>query len=232
MKKMTNKSEATGLRQAAEEKLKKKASKTSAKLSESDMLKLLHELEVHQIELEMQNEELMRAKEEARQTHDKYTSLYDFANNGYFTIDRNCKIYKLNLRGAFMLGRDRSTLVNKNFKQFVNIDSLHQFDDFIQKTFKTHSKETCQVKLITKGVESSFVRIEGRVSEDEDKCQIIVIDETMYMRTEKLLKFKAHELEEFDELMEVQNKQMIEFKKEINFLLKKLGEKEKFNLEE
>jgi hypothetical protein len=123
-------------------------------------------------------------------------------------------------------------LVNKNFKQFVNIDSLHQFDDFIQKTFKTHSKETCQVKLITKGVESSFVRIEGRVSEDEDKCQIIVIDETMYMRTEKLLKFKAHELEEFDELMEVQNKQMIEFKKEINFLLKKLGEKEKFNLEE
>ena len=131
-----------------------------------------------------------------------------------------------------MLGRDRSTLVNKNFKQFVNIDSLHQFDDFIQKTFKTHSKETCQVKLITKGVESSFVRIEGRVSEDVDKCQIIVIDETMYMRTEKLLKFKAHELEEFDELMEVQNKQMIEFKKEINFLLKKLGEKEKFNLEE
>jgi len=232
MKKNINKSETKVLREAAEKVLKKKSSKTSGKLSETDSLKLIHELEVYQVELEMQNEELMKSRDEVRIANDKFTSLYDFAHTGYFTIKRDGKIYGLNLSGATMLGKDRSKITNKNFRQFVTIDTLPQFNDFMLKAFETHAKENCHVRLITKGNQSIFVQIEGSASAGEEKFQIIAVDETMQKRTEQLLKFKAHELELFDEFMLVKNHQMIVLKKEINHLLNELGQKEKFKIEE
>jgi PAS domain-containing protein len=232
MKKIINKYETTILREAAEKVLKKKSSKTFGKFSETDSLKLIHELEVYQVELEMQNEELMKSRDEVRKANDKFTSLYDFAHTGYFTINRDGKIDRMNLSGAAMLGKERSKITRKNFRQFVTIDTLPQFNDFILKAFETRTKEHCHVRLITKGSQSIFVQIEGRVSADEEKFQIIVVDETMQKRTEELLKFKAHELELFDEFMLVKSHQMIVLKKEINHLLKELGQKEKFRIEE
>jgi transcriptional regulator with PAS, ATPase and Fis domain len=232
MKKINNIPESKILREAAEKIIKKRSSKAYKKLSEHDALKLLHELEVHQVELEMQNDELMNARDEARTANDKLTSLYDFAHTGYFTIDREGKIYKLNLTGATMLGKERATISNRNFRQFVTVDTLSQFNDFILGVFKTHFKETCHVRLINKGNPSSFVLIEGMVSEDEEKCQLTVVDETKQRRSEELLKFKARELEQFDEFMIGKDHQMIELKKEINHLLNELGEKRKFKIEE
>jgi nitrogen fixation/metabolism regulation signal transduction histidine kinase len=232
MKKIINKSETTVLREAAEKVLKKKSSKTFRKHSETDSLKLIHELEVYQVELEMQNEELIKSRDEVRTANDRFTSLYDFAHTGYFTIDRKGKICMLNLSGAAMLGKERSTISNRDFRQFVTIDTLPQFNDFMLKAFETHTKENCHVRLITKGKQSIFVQIEGVVSADEDKCKIIVVDETVQKRTEELLKFKAHELELFDEFMLVKSHQMIVLKKEINHLLTELGQKEKFKIEE
>jgi transcriptional regulator with PAS, ATPase and Fis domain len=232
MKKIINKSETTILRESAEKFLKKKSFKTYGKLTETDSLKLIHELEVYQVELEMQNEELMNAREEVMKANSKLISLYDFAHTGYFTIDREGKIYRLNLSGANMLGRERSAIMNKKFNQFVTIDTLPQFNDFILRAYETHSKETCHVRLVTKGKQSSFVQIVGIVTVEEEKCQITVVDETMHKRTEELLKFKSHELEHFDEFMQAKDTQMIELKKEINHLLNALGEKEKFIIEE
>jgi hypothetical protein len=68
------------------------------------------------------------------------------------------------------------------------------------------------------------------VSEDEEKCQLTVVDETKQKRTEELLKFKARELEQFDEFMFAKDHQMVELKKEINHLLIELGEKRKFKI--
>lgn len=232
MKKINNIPSTLNLREAAERIIKKKSSKAYQKLSEQDILKLLHELEVHQVELEMQNDELMNARDEVRTASDRLTSLYDFAHNGYFTLDRDSKICKLNLSGATMLGKERSTILNRNFRNFITIDSLSKFNEFLLKVFETHLKETCHVRLINKGDLSSFVLIEGMVSEDEEKCQLTVVDETMQKRTEEHLKFKAHELEQFDEFMVAKDNQMIELKREINHLLSELGEKEKFKLEE
>jgi transcriptional regulator with PAS, ATPase and Fis domain len=232
MKKTNNIPESIILRESAERIIKKKPSKAYQKLSEHDTLKLIHELEVHQVELEMQNDELMNARDEVRTASDRLTSLYDFAHNGYFTVDRNSKIYKLNLSGATMLGKERSTILNKNFRNFITIDTLSKFNEFLLSVFETHLKEACHVRLINKGDQSSFVLIEGMVSEDEEKCQLTVVDETMQKRTEEQLKFKAHELEQFDEFMVAKDHQMIELKKEINHLLSELGEKEKFKLEE
>jgi PAS domain S-box-containing protein len=232
MKKIMDMPETTILREAAEKALKKKSSKTAEKLSETDSLKLIHELEVYQVELEMQNDELIKARDEVRAANEKFTSLYDFAHTGYFTIDRKGKICMLNVSGAAMLGKERSKISNRNFRQFVTIDSLPRFNEFMLRVFETHAKEICHVRLITKGNQSIFVQIEGIVSADKDKCQIIAVDETMQKRTEELLKFKAHELELFDEFMLVKSHQMIVLKKEINHLLNELGQKEKFIIEE
>jgi transcriptional regulator with PAS, ATPase and Fis domain len=230
MKKNKNISETIILRKAAERIIKKKSSKTYPKLSEPDILKLLHELDVHQVELEMQNNELMNARDEVRTAGDKLTSLYDFANTGYFTVARDGKIHKLNLRGATMLGKERLKIINKNFRNFVTIDTLSKFNDFILRVFESNSKESCHVRLITKGNLSIFVLLEGLVSGDEEECQLTVIDETMQKRIEELLKFKSRELEQFDEFMVAKDQQMIELKKEINHLLNELGKKEKFEL--
>ena len=75
------------LRRKAEEQLKKKQKKADQPIIEADVKKLLHELQVHQIELEMQNEELTLANLTAETALKKYTMLYDFAPMGYFTLD-------------------------------------------------------------------------------------------------------------------------------------------------
>src|SRR5664280_1352943 len=92
------------LRRNAEELLKKKQDKLNKLVVETDSVKLLHELQVHQIELEMQNEELITANEAAETALRKYTMLYDFAPMGYFTLDPEANIYELNFTGEVMLG--------------------------------------------------------------------------------------------------------------------------------
>ncbi|MEI6277705.1 MAG: hypothetical protein WCP08_17040, partial [Prolixibacteraceae bacterium] len=73
------------LRRRAEDLLKKKDSKSITQLTEAEISRLIYELQTHEIELELQNEELVLAKELASVTSEKYIQLYDFAPSGYFT---------------------------------------------------------------------------------------------------------------------------------------------------
>jgi len=111
------------LRKKAEEQLRKKQREVNMPVMETDMKKLLHELQIHQIELEMQNEELHQANETAETALKKYTILYDFAPMGYFTLESDGSICDLNFTGAEMLGDKRFSLVNSNFKLFISADS-------------------------------------------------------------------------------------------------------------
>lgn len=241
--------EVASLRKKAEEQLKEKHAEKAklskltlsqpgakpvemSKGSEADSSKLLHELEVYQIELGMQNEELRFARDKAETAAEKYTAIYDFAYTGFFTLNSDGKISELNQSGARMLGRDRSSLVNSDFRQFVTIDTRANFNEFFRNVFQTDAKITCEVRLIVKGNPSIFAHIEGIISGDEEKCLITVVDITKRRQAEGILKLKAHEFELFNELMSTNDQQMMELKKEINFLLKKLGENEKFKIDE
>lgn len=250
-----NSTEGPSLREKAEEQLKKKRSVkakpltgnarieqssgeqparslSKGSLSEADIMKLVHELEVYQIELEMQNEELKLASEKAETATEKYTAIYDFAYTGYFTLDADGNICELNHSGARMLGKERTKLLKDNFKQLVTIDTRSEFDDFFLKVFETTTKQSCDVRLIVKGTPAIYAHIEAIISGDEDKCLVTVVDTTKRMQAEGILKLKDHEYELFNELMIVSDKQMIELKKEINHLLNKLGEKDKFRFDE
>ena len=79
---------------------------------------LIHELRVHQIELEMQNEELRRVQNDLEISRSRYADLYDFAPVGYLTLNKHGQIVDLNLTAARQLGIERGRLINKHFQYF------------------------------------------------------------------------------------------------------------------
>jgi hypothetical protein len=138
--------------------------------------KLLHELQVHQIELEMQNEELRQAYETSEIALKKYTLLYDFAPMGYFTLTVEAIIIDLNFTGAEMLGDRRFSLLNSNFRFFVSDESKQVFNDFFRKVSNGNSKESCEIMLGYNNKPSTYVYIEGITTGDERKCLLSAVD--------------------------------------------------------
>lgn len=191
MKKIVNLDQEPTLRQKAEASLKKKTFEAGPQLSKGDALKLIHELQVYQEELRMQNEELAFAKQQAvDNAASKYAQLYDFAPSGYFTLDRNGVIIMLNLTGAIMLGIDRSLLVNTIFSLYVSDASKQFCIAFLDKAFKSKKKETCEIILSTKDNQPIFVLITAIANEDHDECLLSVVDITERKQAEELL-FKS-----------------------------------------
>ena len=164
------------LRKKAEEQLKMKQNKPDQPVVETDVKKLLHELQVHQIELEMQNEELKQAYETAEAALKKITMLYDFAPIGYFTLDSEGKICELNFTGAEMLGEKRFSLVDSSFMLFVAEDSQPVFNDFFNKVFTGDAKESCKVMLGYDNIPLRLVYMEGIVTVDDRQCLLSVVD--------------------------------------------------------
>ena len=164
------------LRIKAEEKLKDKQSDTNSTNSEHDAQKLLHELQVHQIELEMQNEELHQANDTAETALKKYTMLYDLAPMGYFTLQSDGTITELNFTGAEMLGDRRFSLINSNFKLFVADESKLVFGEFFRRVFVENSKETCEVKLGYDKKPLGHFYMEAVFIGDENKCLLSLVN--------------------------------------------------------
>jgi PAS domain-containing protein len=168
--------EAQLLRIKAEAQLKLKIKKAGDVESESDIKRLLHELQVHQIELEMQNEELRIANESTELALKKFTMLYDLAPMGYFSIDQKGEICELNFTGAEMLGERRFSLVNSNFKLFVSDESLVVFNDFLNKVFSSNYKESCEIVLGYDTKVLKHVYLEGVVTGDDSNCLLSAVD--------------------------------------------------------
>ena len=116
-------------------------------MSDKETLQLIHELQVHQIELEMQNEELRTSQSELEESRSKYSDLYDFAPFGYFTFDKNGLILEANLTAAKELGVERSVLVNKPFRAYIVAEDREIFDVHLQKVLKSETRQTCEIRL-------------------------------------------------------------------------------------
>jgi PAS domain-containing protein len=118
-------------------------------------------MQVHQIELEMQNEELMLAKDRAEIAMEKYTSLYDFAPSGYLTLSKEGSIVNLNFEAARLLGKDRISLINTCLKLYIQPDSLNIYYHSFNEAFKAKSKKTCELYLLSKNEKPIFVHIDA-----------------------------------------------------------------------
>jgi PAS domain S-box-containing protein len=155
--------------------------------TEAETIKVIHELEVHQIELEMQYEELKRAEAKAESATEKFTALYDFAPVSYFTLDSKYSIIEVNISGAIMLQRERSFLVKSNFRNFITNDTIPLFDDFFMKLFETKSKQSCEVRLNIYGDYNILVHVDGVFSGFHNKALITLTDITEHELVEKKL---------------------------------------------
>ncbi len=173
------------IRKKAEEVLKSKKKDTEQEQHESDIKKLLHELQVHQIELEMQNNELQNAYQTAHEALKKYTILYDFAPMGYMTIDGNGTIYDLNFSAADMLGVRRLKLIDANIRVFIDEESKPAFGEFLEKVFASEKKQTCIVMLRDGNNHSIRVYMEGVLIEGEKKCMLSFFDTSGFTRLSK-----------------------------------------------
>ena len=182
-------SQSAALRRKAEDRLRKRKAHLSEAASEGDVRALVHELQVHQIELEMQNEELQRAQAEALELSEKYYDLFDFAPVGYFLWDHEGRILEVNLVGATLLGLNRSVASRKRFGQFVAAEYLGPFADFLKQVLATDTMHTCEIRLQRDNSLVS-VQIEGLATEDHQGkqrlCRAAVIDITQQKRANEL----------------------------------------------
>ena len=172
-------------RRKAEEALKERQSQLNSAQSEADLLRLVHELEVHQIELEMQNDELLHAKEQAELATAKYEELYEFAPSGYFILSREGKIIQLNIAGSQIFGKDRSQLIKSRFRFLISDDTRPIFDQFLNEVFSSNLKETCDLSLSTPNSLPLQVTITGFAEPDKDECFVTMVDITERKRNEK-----------------------------------------------
>ena len=188
MKKENKNSESHSLRQKAEEFLKNKHSKSTSHLSEADVVKLIHEFEVHQVELEMQNEELIKARSNALDAVEKYTSLYEFAPVAYFTISKSGNILEVNLRGTLMLDCDRSHLQNSLFDNYVSVGNKSIFKTFLKNVLSSKDKESCEVALSCNANMPIFIHLTGVSTENGEQCLLTAVDITERIIVEDALR--------------------------------------------
>ena len=129
------------------------------------MRKLVHELEVHQIELEMQNEELRAAQCEKQETLETFAELFDFAPIAYFVLDKDGIVRKLNLAAGKLFRLDRNKVMNQRFNQYVAPPCLPEFRAFRRAMLPSYPKRTCELTLLKPGQATCDVLIEGVLAE-------------------------------------------------------------------
>ena len=179
MKKDRNTSaDAAELRRRAEARLRAAATKGAPARTEADTQRLVHELQVHQIELEMQNEELRQSRAEVEAGLERYTELYDFAPVGYLTLGRDGAIRQVNLTGARLLGVERARLPGRRFGVLVGEPDRAGFNAFLEKVFASQAKEVCEVALLKEGKGPLNVHITATVSQDGQECRVMMVDIT------------------------------------------------------
>ena len=186
------------LRQKAELLLMNRVRKSE--LNEYNNLRLIHELEVHQVELEMQNDELKLANGKAERAKKKYTELYDFAPSGYLTLTKAGEIAHLNYNAEHLLGKEHSKLIKSSFGFFVSPDTRADYNRFLQKIFKSKVKETCEFKLVTSDDSIKYVLANGIISNNSGKCLMTLIDITKQKQTENELTKAREKAEESERL--------------------------------
>src|ERR1022692_294444 len=126
-----------------------------------DTQRLFHELQVHQIELELQNEELNQANLAAKAALERFTDLYDFAPVGYFSLDDLGVMVELNMAGAVLLGVERSRLTGRRFQLFVSPRTRPVFQEFLDRIFSGSGRQYCEVELQRETGHSFWAELAG-----------------------------------------------------------------------
>ncbi|HLD46575.1 MAG TPA: PAS domain S-box protein, partial [Desulfobaccales bacterium] len=134
------------LRKEAEARLQSKTPKVQD-LSHDEISVLVHELQVHQIELEMQNDELRQGQISLEEASRKYSDFYDFTPVGFLTLDESGLIREVNLTATRQLGVQRRHLTDKSFRFFIPVEDRNRFRLYLKRVFQEPGPHPCETKL-------------------------------------------------------------------------------------
>jgi len=180
--KSTNQGGSAALRRRAESRLRTQPKAglrpAAGANAEADIRRLYHELQVHQVELELQNAELMAARETAERSLENYTDLYDFAPVGYFTLTDDGAIQLVNLTGASLVGMERSRLVGRAFGSLVPAALRPVFNYFLKQVFAGNGRQSLDIELWRPGLPLRLVNLEAQRLPDGQTCRAAMMDIT------------------------------------------------------
>lgn len=163
-------------------------------VSFENVSRVLHELRVHQIELEMQNDQLNKAQRELESVHQKYIDHYELAPVGYFMFDRNGLVIEVNLTGASLLGRQRDRLLHKPFVAYLTSRSRATFLSHLQTVQATEFSHTCELAIQRMLLDGSliYVQMESRLASSQENGELlfrsVIMDVTDRHRAEEALR--------------------------------------------
>jgi PAS domain S-box-containing protein len=170
------------LRTRAEEALKTRKSFQETLLTPEAKRAHVHELQVHQIELELQNEELVHTRNAAEKLRDKYLDLYDFAPVGYLVLDIAGHIEEANLTGALLLGYERQVIIRQRFHTYLKPGSFNTFNEFCRLLADTGEKQKCEVELKGRDGTVTYAHVDGlpllNKQRKADRIWMVLVDIT------------------------------------------------------
>ena len=155
---------AGALRRRAEKKAIAVKAKPKLTLSEEETRRTLHELRVHQIELELQNEELLRVQAELESARARYFDLYDLAPIGYFTISEKGLIQEANLTAARLLGIGKQLLIKKPFTNFIYNEDQDVYYRHRKLLLESSASQVCEVRILNRQGDPFWARLESMVA--------------------------------------------------------------------
>jgi PAS domain S-box-containing protein len=173
--------------------------------------KLVHELNFHKIELEMQNEELKRARMETETSLEKYSDLYEFAPVAYFTFDINGIIEETNMTGTCLLGSERHFLLQRRFRAFVEKNYQDVFFNFLYKIFNSGNKHICELCLVNKQGDSFYAELIGTPIKDHNgkviHCRVAATDISERKKAGAIIKAALEEEERLNIILKTQEEE-------------------------
>ena len=183
---------AQSLRNRAEEKLRTRDDLQPEALGPEETRRLLHELRVHQIELEMQNEELRRSQEEREASRVRYVELYDFAPVGYITVSEQGLIREANLTAATLLGMARGALVRQPLTRFILPEDQDIHYHLRRQLFENGEPQIRELRLLRTDSPPFWARLEATAARDGENgppvYRVVMSDITEPKRAEEALR--------------------------------------------
>jgi diguanylate cyclase (GGDEF)-like protein/PAS domain S-box-containing protein len=177
------------LRQRAEKKLAQNADTYLGTLI--DQKRLVHELQVHQIELEMQNEALIDARGQAEIALEHFSELFDFAPVAYFILNPDSSIRQTNFRGETLLGKPRTNLIGRKLILSIAIEQRPDFQMFLGHSFVHSGVQSCELTLeVNKKI--TWVSLQASANINRTTCLMAVIDITDRKKAEETIFNQAH----------------------------------------
>ncbi len=159
---------------------------------------LIHELQVHQVEMELQNEALRESRLALERSRDQYLDLYDFAPVGYFTLGKQSCVDEVNLTGASILRADRRELLGKPFLKFITVDDFGKWGLCYRQAMGPAGKAACELDAVRSDGAPIRVRLDGIRVEREGEGPVLrlaMTDITEQERTRELLTRRSRDLD-------------------------------------